>query len=134
MAHRQEIENQFRKFESALKRLEEVLLIENYNDIIRDSAIKRFEFTFEMLWKLIKRISYFEGKFCNSPRQCFKFAFSIGLIEDENLFLEILEYRNLTVHTYYELNAKQVYEFLKEKGLIAFKSIYEKLRAYIDSI
>jgi hypothetical protein len=40
MVHRQEIENQFRKFESALKRLEEVLLIENYNDIIRDSAIK----------------------------------------------------------------------------------------------
>jgi len=63
MVHRQEIENQFRKFESALKRLEEVLLIQNYNDIIRDSAIKRFEFTFEMLWKLIKRISYFEGKF-----------------------------------------------------------------------
>jgi len=60
---KQEIENQFRKFESALKRLEEVLLIQNYNDIIRDSAIKRFEFTFEMLWKLIKRISYFEGKF-----------------------------------------------------------------------
>ena len=28
MSHRQEIENQFRKFESALKRLEEVLLIE----------------------------------------------------------------------------------------------------------
>ena len=27
MVHRQEIENQFRKFESALKRLEEVLLI-----------------------------------------------------------------------------------------------------------
>ena len=27
MSHRQEIENQFRKFESALKRLEEVLLI-----------------------------------------------------------------------------------------------------------
>ena len=28
MVHRQEIENQFRKFESSLKRLEEVLLIE----------------------------------------------------------------------------------------------------------
>ena len=131
MAYRQEIENQFRKFENALKRLEEVLLIENYNDIIRDSAIKRFEFTFEMLWKLIKRISHFEGIPCNSPRQCFKFAFSIGLIEDENLFLEILEYRNLTVHTYYELKAKEVYEFLKEKGIKAFRSIYEKLKLYL---
>jgi len=47
MVHRQEIENQFRKFESALKRLEEVLLIQNYNDIIRDFEIvfKFFYFT-----------------------------------------------------------------------------------------
>jgi nucleotidyltransferase substrate binding protein (TIGR01987 family) len=131
MAQREEIENQFRKFENALKKLEEVLQIENYNDIVRDSAIKRFEFTFEMLWKIIKKISYIEGKPCNSPRQCFKFAFSIGLIEDENLFLEMLEYRNLTVHTYYEFNAQKVYEFLKEKGILAFKKIYEKLKTYI---
>jgi nucleotidyltransferase substrate binding protein (TIGR01987 family) len=44
------LKNQYQK---AVKRLDEILK-EEKSDIVRDSAIKRFEFTFDLSWKLLK--------------------------------------------------------------------------------
>ena len=40
-------------FKSSVSRLEEVLSVEK-TDIVRDSAIQRFEIAFEMAWKTVK--------------------------------------------------------------------------------
>lgn len=37
---------------------------------------------------------------CNSPRDCMKMAFKTHLIQDETTWIEMLENRNLTTHTY----------------------------------
>ncbi|MEB3222998.1 MAG: nucleotidyltransferase substrate binding protein [Candidatus Sericytochromatia bacterium] len=46
---------QLSNFENALMRLSEVLARDPADDIVRDAAIQRFEFTFEACWKAIKR-------------------------------------------------------------------------------
>lgn len=89
-------------------------LDEPKSEYVRDAAIQRFEFTYELLWKVLK--SYLEkihGIRVVSPRQVFKEAFALDIIGDEMLFLNMIESRNLIAHTYNEDQAEKVYDELK---------------------
>jgi nucleotidyltransferase substrate binding protein (TIGR01987 family) len=80
----------------------------------RDSAIKRFELTFELSWKSLKKLLEARGIACNSPRDCFEKAFHAGAIQDDPLWLKMIEDRNLSVHTYDEQLAEDIYGRLKD--------------------
>lgn len=95
-------------FEKAVARLKEVLQLEK-TDIIRDSAIKRFELSFDLAWKCIQAYARREGLDCQSPRACLKTAFQLGLIDYEDDWLKMLDDRNLSVHTYKEKYAEDIY-------------------------
>gem|GEM_PF-4768335 len=43
-----------------------------------------------------------------------KKSFEISLIEDIDLFIDMIDIRNLTSHTYNEELAEDVYEFIKK--------------------
>jgi len=120
------LENRLTKFEKCLQKFEEVLNLEE-NDVVRDSAIKRFELCFELCWKTLKDFLTEEGIFCRSPRNCFKEAFSMGIIQDEDEWLSILEDRNLSVHTYDEALAEELYSRLKNH-LKAMKNLLELIK------
>ena len=67
-------EKSLEDFAKALKRLEEAFRrakelegTEEYT-FYRDSTIQRFEFTFEIMWKAVKRFLEKEGITCRSPR------------------------------------------------------------------
>ncbi len=104
------------------------------DEFIRDSVIQRFEFTFELLWKTIKRTGEYELLECVSPKSCFKLAFKMGLIRNESVFLDMLECRNLTSHTYDEGNAETVYRFVADRGSAALDEIISLLRERIRSL
>ncbi|WP_029522247.1 HI0074 family nucleotidyltransferase substrate-binding subunit [Persephonella sp. KM09-Lau-8] len=105
------LEDRLSEFKKCLKKFEEVLSLEK-NDVVRDSAIKRFELCFELSWKTLKDFLEKEGILCRSPRSCLKEAFSMGLIQNEDEWLSILEDRNLSVHTYDEALAEELYDRL----------------------
>ncbi len=73
---------------------------QGFGDVFLDLAVKRFEFTYEMSWKAIKRYLDYIGISASSPRACFKEAFSQGLLADEQIWLEMIESRNLSSHIY----------------------------------
>ena len=55
----------------ALRTLKEITE-EKYSVIVRDAAIQRFEYSFEIFWKLVKEyLNVKEGIVCNSPKSCF---------------------------------------------------------------
>lgn len=96
-------------FERAVARLAEVLALPP-SDIIRDSAIQRFQISFELCWKYLK--SYLEEEHnavCTSPRSCFRAAFMHGVIAHDPFWIELTVLRNYTVHTYNEQLAEHVY-------------------------
>lgn len=113
-------------FKNSLQRLREILDKEK-TVANRDSAIKRFEFTVELAWKCIQKFLREEEIICRSPKECFKEAFKFGLIEDDPQWIAMLEDRNLTVHTYDEETAEDVYNRLPGY-LKYFDSLKEKLR------
>jgi hypothetical protein len=59
-------------WEKAMGTLHEVLLIPK-SEIVRDAAIQRFEYNFELAWKSVKRFAGQQGIECNSPREAFIF-------------------------------------------------------------
>lgn len=126
MAPREGLQDHFRSLQKAFSKLKDALRQE-INEYIRDSVIKRYEFTFELLWKLIKKLAESEDLECYSPKSCFKQAFRMGLIDDETVFLSMLEYRNRTVHIYDEKQAEEVYRFVKDDGVKALEEIILKL-------
>jgi len=112
----------------ALGTLKEIM-DEPYSVIIRDAAIQRFEYTFEAIWKLIKEyLIEREGIVCNSPKSCFREAFKMHLInEDESMqALYMTDDRNMTTHTYHEDVAEEIY-----KELAGYYSLMDRLYSNI---
>ncbi|MBI5293612.1 MAG: nucleotidyltransferase substrate binding protein [Chloroflexi bacterium] len=111
-------------FESALARLGEALA-EAETELIRDAAIQRFEFTFELAWKTTMRVEQASGLESGaSPRQVIKVAFKADWIDDNELWLTMLNDRNRTSHAYNRIVAEEIFDRLPEyrdalSGLLA---------------
>jgi nucleotidyltransferase substrate binding protein (TIGR01987 family) len=100
----------------ALKTLK-AIMEEPYSVIVRDAAIQRFEYTFETFWKVVKNyLDEQEGIICSSPKSCFKEAFKVGLLSEEETvkILEMVDDRNLTSHTYREEVAAGIYRRIRD--------------------
>ena len=101
----------------ALNAFNEVLLITNPTNIERDAAIQRFEFSFEACWKAVKQFLYtIEGIDVGSPKGVIRSCREIGILSDDEtvLALKMVDDRNLTVHTYNEEIARQIYHHLHQ--------------------
>ncbi len=100
----------------ALNQLEQGLNKPSINDLERDGLIQRFEYTFELAWKLIYRF-FMETEIQSemmklSKRDLFRLAFQKQLIQNIDHWFLFLEKRNLTSHTYQENISQEIYSIL----------------------
>ena len=85
-------------------------LEESESPIVRDACLQRFEFSYELLWKTLKIfLEEIHGVRAVSPRQVFKEAFALSIIDEELTFVEMIESRNTLSHTYNEEQATKIY-------------------------
>lgn len=100
-------------YQTAVTQLENALIEKTDDQLKQAGCIQYFEFCFELAWKTVKAFFEYKGMIdCNSPRDCMKLAFKADLINDENIWIEMLENRNMTVHTYSIETALDVYKSL----------------------
>ena len=92
------------------------------DDMYLDATIQRFEFCFELAWKLMKVVLEYEGVEENSPRSCIREGWKQGLISNAELWLEMMEKRKLSSHTYDENAVREVYYEVKERYIDLLKS------------
>jgi nucleotidyltransferase substrate binding protein (TIGR01987 family) len=109
-----ELKYSFNKLEVAANRLEEGIK-DAKDQLDQDGVIQRFEFTFELLWKTLKLFLSREGILTNSLKQVLQETFKYGLIENEDLFLDMLEDRNLASHTYSLEVSNEIFIQIKDK-------------------
>jgi len=100
-------------------------------EVLYEVAAKRFEYTYESLWKTARLFLLEEkGIECNSPMDCFKSLYSVGLIDES--FSEdiprIVRMRNSVVYIYDFSLAKDVYSFVDEVVIPAFENVISNLR------
>jgi len=124
---REVLQDKFKNFSQALRKLEKAIKEEGY-ELSLDGTIKRFEFTFEMSWKALKKFLLYEGFDCKTVRECIKTAFQTGFIKNEDLWLDMLDSRNKSSHIYDEEEAKKIYEKIKNFYVEEFKKLEEVLK------
>lgn len=121
------------QLDKALRAWDEILKV-SYNDITRDAAIQRFEFSYEQLWKTVKLyLKEVEEIECDSPKSCFREAKNLLDLKDNEVetCLKMTADRNLSVHTYSEEMAKKLYDSLREYcrvSRVVFAKIEESLK------
>lgn len=102
-------------YDNALQRLKDALHEDlKKGSIVIDGIIQRFEFTFELAWKLAKATLAHQGVESNTPRAAIKEAYKAGLIKDGEGWIDMLEDRNKTSHIYDENEARRIYQKIKE--------------------
>lgn len=126
MVKQAKLEAQMALLARAVERLEKALS-QPKDEFVRDSAIQRFEFCFELSWKVLQSYLELEGLEARSPRAAIRGAFQVGLLSDDTGWLDILELRNLTSHTYDEALAEKLYAALPAV-LLRFRSLLERLK------
>lgn len=80
--------------------------------LLRDGVIQRFEFTFELSWKMLKR--YLEQYGLEridtlNNRDLFRVGCEQGLLRDASPWFHYLKMRNQTSHVYDDAKAREVF-------------------------
>ena len=124
----------FMNFENALKQLVEG--VEKYGktdeNIIKEGIIQRFEFTHELAWKVLKDYLEYEG-FTNitGSRTATREAFNKNLLENGEIWMEMIESRNNTVHTYQENILEFEFDKIITNYLPALLTFETKMKSFI---
>src|SRR5690349_689402 len=112
---RKAMKDSFSSLGDALQRLSELLArpeVESDRALI-DATIKRFEFCIELYWKALKKILFQEGIETTTPKDVFAKAYRFHFIDDEEVWIEMLDDRNNTAHTYDEELADEIFHDIK---------------------
>jgi len=95
------------------------------DDLIRMAVIKAFEMTFELSWKTMKDYLQYNGIEVKLPREVIKQAFANDVIVDGQMWIDMLEDRNLMAHAYDESLALQAIEHICQRYLAGQEQLHQ---------
>lgn len=122
----------FDNFSNALKHLEEAIRTNNPSDLEKEGTIQRFEFTHELAWKVMKEFLEYEGIVgITGSRSATREAFNKGLITKGQIWMDMIESRNKTVHTYLRTILIREYELIVETYYPLLAAFHEKMKTYL---
>jgi len=125
-------QQRFGQFAKAFLLLQEATRIEKPSVIERAGLIQFFEMAFELAWKLLKDFEEAEGFMVKSPRDAIKQAFQADIIGQGHDWLDALEDRNLTTHTYNEETAIHVEQKIRNKYFPCLLKLYQDFSAKVS--
>lgn len=99
------------------------------SDLEIDGILHRFEFTFELAWKTMKDCLEEQGIVgkIGSPREIIKEAFSVGLIDNGEVWIDMMLSRNELSHLYDEETSREIYDNIKEIYILEINKLIQKL-------
>ncbi|MFT5029630.1 MAG: nucleotidyltransferase substrate binding protein (TIGR01987 family) [Candidatus Binatia bacterium] len=100
------------------------------NQLEKEGVIQRFEYCFELAWKCVK--DYLEeGGFVFAtvtPRHVLKDAFAAKILADGQVWIDMLDHRNLLSHTYSPTTFEKAVEAIHSRYLAAIDGLHEFLQ------
>ena len=106
----------FDNFEKAFNQLRSgIEMFGQLDDLAKEGLIQRFEYTFELAWKILKDYLESKGTEAKFPREVIKSAYQAGLIDNGEIWMEMLDDRNLMAHTYDEKNFRSAVDKITRK-------------------
>jgi len=118
--------------QTAYQRLQHAIQVNEQtpdNDLIQMALIKIFEMTFELSWKTMKDYLNYNGIDVKLPREVIKQAFANDIIIDGQLWMDMLEDRNLMAHTYDEARAIKAVNHICQRYIAGLDELHQYLLA-----
>jgi nucleotidyltransferase substrate binding protein, HI0074 family len=101
-------------------------------EILKEGMIQRFEYTHELAWKTMKDYIAYQGNpDIKGSRDATREAFKINLINNGEVWMDMIGSRNQTSHTYDDDTAAAIYDKIISEYYTAFNDfaqIMEGLR------
>ncbi len=120
----------FANFNRAFLQLKKFLEKGELNEFEEQGLIQSFEYTFELAWNVIKDFYEDQGEqSIQGSKDAFRLAFKRGLIAHGEEWMEMVESRKLTVHTYNEKTANEIVKLIRQKYFKNFKQLHLALEA-----
>jgi nucleotidyltransferase substrate binding protein (TIGR01987 family) len=126
-------EQRFQNFSDALNHLKyAVTEVINPSDLEKEGTIQRFEFTHELAWKVMKDYLEYEGiTGITGSRSATREAFNKGLITDGQTWMDMIESRNKTVHTYLDDVLEKEYQLIVIRYYPLFEKFHQKMTEFL---
>lgn len=99
----------FSNYKKAFSQLKKFIDKGKLNELEQQGLIQAFEYTYELAWNTIKDFYENQGEInIQGSRDAFRLAFNRGLIENGDIWLDMVKSRTKTSHTYNEETANEI--------------------------
>lgn len=122
----------FQNYQKALGRLNkaaELAQQRELSDLEQQGLVHAFEFTHELAWNTLK--DFLESRGANDlfgSRDVTREAFAKGLIDDGDVWMEMIRHRNLSTHTYNEETMKEIAAAILSDYVAEFGKLVARLQ------
>ena len=118
--------------ERALSKIQEALTFPD-DEPHKESTIQRFEYTFELSWKLMSSIIKDQGIESYGVKNILREAYKLQLIDDVEVWFKYADARNQTAHIYRESLADEVVAVAKGGFVEEVKRMLKKAQEAIEA-
>jgi nucleotidyltransferase substrate binding protein (TIGR01987 family) len=120
----------FSNFRKAFAKLEKAVQQESFSELEKEGLIQRFEYTYELAWNTLGDYLKYQGYTeINGPRNVIEQAYKTGIIKDGEGWMQMLQDRNKTSHTYNESLVDRIFKDVKGKFYSLFRDLIDALEA-----
>jgi len=99
------------------------------DDLLKEGVIQRFEYTHELAWNVMKDFLEASGNVgLYGSRDATREALSKGLLENGDIWMDMIKSRNKTSHTYNEETAEEIYKKIIDDYFDVFTAFLHKMK------
>ncbi len=118
----------FQNYEKAMKLLHNGVNKTELTDLEKAGVIQVYEFTFELAWKTLRDYLTEKQVLVKFPRDVIKESFRYGIIENGEIWMDMLEKRNLMSHTYNESASEMAISLILQSYYKELNRLCQKLK------
>ena len=123
----------FNHYDKAFAQLKEAVELAQQRQLSKleeQGLIQAFEFTHELAWNTLKDFLESRGvRGLYGSKDTTREAFKSGLIENGEVWMDMINSRNLTSHTYDEATAAKIVSAIIHKYFVEFEAFQTRLEA-----
>jgi len=121
----------YKKALAVLRRAVELSRERPLSELEQQGLIQSFEFTHELSWKLLKDFLEYQGvSGIIGSRDAIRNACNQSLISNAEVWMEMIESRNLSSHTYNDETAKDILQKICGNYIPLFEDLMKAMEKY----
>ena len=123
----------FSNYKKALSQLEKFIAKGLLNELEEQGLIQAFEYTHELAWNVLRDYLRHRGHInLYGSRDTTREAFKLELIQDGETWMDMINDRNRTSHTYNQATADHIVKNIKQRFLPLFLGLRDTMENLVD--